>query len=139
VVASKAIIVSQAADELRAAKIARANIRQAKRIENSRQQYELIKTVLQDPLLVGLGAMVANELAYNAGFYDPRKGEASESILGGPTWITIGPSLPPAQAKRNLIRGMIIGVTTARALAPAAPLVGQGIAAFSKIAGGLMV
>lgn len=119
-------------EDLRAARINRANIRQAKKIENSRQQVEILKAVLQDPLIVGLAAMAGNELAYRAGWYDPRKGEAAESALGGPVWFQVGPSLPPAQAKRNFINTMIIGVTTARAAAPIMPALIQGAGTIGK-------
>ena len=84
-----------------------------------RDTLEILKVALANPLVVGLGAMAANEALYRAGFYDPQPGETSQSTLGGPVWITIGPSLPPAQQKRNLINGFIIGVTTAQAMGPA--------------------
>jgi len=86
----------------------------------------VLKGAVSDPLLVGLAALVGNELAFRAGLYAPAKHEVEESELGGPVWITIGPSLPLAQKRRNLINGMIIGVTTAKAIAPMMPAIIQG-------------
>jgi len=106
-------------EDLRAARLNRANIRTAKKIEDNRQKIDIIKAVLQDPLIVGLAALAANEIAYRNGLYEPLKGEEQQSELGGPVWFQIGKGLPPAQAKRNFINTMIVGVTTARAMAPA--------------------
>lgn len=116
-----------AKQHLQLARVDRSRLKLQGKIQEKRDLLDLGKTILQDPLIVGLAAMIANEAAYRSGLYEPGKGEQPESLLGGPVWITIGKTLPAAQQKRNLINGMIIGVTTARALAPAMPLVGKGI------------
>lgn len=100
-----------------AARHARSQVRAEKR----RQDLDLVKQLLADPLVLGLGAMVLNEAAYRSGFYEPPAGEKNQSVLGGPVWFQIGPDLPAAQAKRNFINTFIIGVTTAKAMAPAMP------------------
>lgn len=97
--------------------------RQINRIARKQAQQDLLRLALGNPLIVGLACLAGNELLYRAGLYDPAPGEKPESILGGPVWIQIGESLPPAQAKRNLINGFIIGVTTAQAMAPAMPAI----------------
>lgn len=93
--------------------------------DQKRQAFDLARSALSNPLILGLGAMVLNEAAYRVGLYDPRPGEAEQSELGGPVWFKIGPSLPPAQAKRNFINSFIIGITTAQAMAPAMPAIIQ--------------
>lgn len=107
-------------------------IRQARRDEQRRQAIELIKLALQDPLIVGLGAMVLNESAYRAGLYEPGPGEKEQSDLGGPVWFHVGTPLPPAQSKRNMINAVIIGVTTARAIAPVMPAIIQSGSTVAK-------
>ncbi len=103
---------------------------------------EAIRTIITDPVLVAIGALSINELAYKHGFYDPRgpmaifpppgisgppgfddsQSEQSQSALGGPVWFTIGSSLPVSQQKRNFIAATIVGISTARALASVIPL-----------------
>lgn len=95
--------------------------------QKSRQDLvDIIKTAAADPLIVGLAALAGNEIAYRSGLYAPKAGEKEESLLGGPVWISIGPQLPIEQQRRNMINGFIIGVTTAKALAPIMPAIIQG-------------
>lgn len=93
-------------------RIMRLNARQ----HNHDQLFEVGKLVLSNPVLTGLTGIGINELAYRAGLYEPLQGEKEESLLGGPTWITIGSGLPVAQQRRNLINGFIIAASTAWAL-----------------------
>ncbi len=137
-------------------KIARLNAREKQR----QDLVDIFKNMLADPLVLGLAALAGNELAYKAGFYDPRgpkmtplppgyagpprfdssQNEVAQSALGGPVWFTIGESLPVSQQKRNFINAMIVGVTTARSLSPYAPAMlagGKDLGSILKMAAGV--
>lgn len=77
---------------------------------------DLAKSVLTNPLGLGVVALAANYAAFRAGAY---RGVPARSVLGGPVWFQIGKGLTPEQDQYARYEGFIMTATTAFALSGA--------------------
>lgn len=77
---------------------------------------DLAFTVIKNPVALCVGLLGLNRLAYVAGAYRPIANEQPTSILGGPVWFEIGPTLPMDQENYQKINSVIIGLSAGMAM-----------------------
>lgn len=105
----------------------KALVRQETKAARARQVLEYTRLIASNPLLLGAAGLAINEVVYRVGLFDPRPGEAEESDLGGPVWFGIGPAIPRAQARRNLIRNWVMSIAVAMAIGQSGKSLSQAI------------
>lgn len=102
-----------------AVRVARLQSRNAAR----EHAWQLARTILANPLALGLAGIGVNYALYRAGAY---RGLPARSVMGGPVWFTIGQASSSEVEFYSKIEAFIMGVTAISAAAPLLPTLIEG-------------